>query len=146
MAEISVPAWPMPIHQTKFVMSNAQPTGMLLPQIPMPFMNRCPTDTSRRPASVADTPRPAIQPAETFRVRTMELILSVIVANECPGAMYAPCCSPPPAGPVTFVSAMRYFSPCASPAASPVARAGCTFFNAARYVVRGRVFSSPRSE
>ena len=36
IAEISVPAWPMPIHQTKLMMSNAQPTGMLLPQIPMP--------------------------------------------------------------------------------------------------------------
>jgi hypothetical protein len=40
IAEISVPAWPMPIHQTKLMMSNAQPTGMLLPQIPMPFMSR----------------------------------------------------------------------------------------------------------
>ena len=29
-AEMSVPAWPMPIHQTKFVMSQAQPTGLLL--------------------------------------------------------------------------------------------------------------------
>src|SRR6266851_2544643 len=38
IAEISVPAWPMPIHQTKFVMSNAQPTGTLLPQMPMPFV------------------------------------------------------------------------------------------------------------
>ena len=36
MALISVPAWPMPIHQTKLVMSKAQPTGMLLPQAPMP--------------------------------------------------------------------------------------------------------------
>ncbi len=26
MAEISVPAWPMPIQKTKLVMSNAQPT------------------------------------------------------------------------------------------------------------------------
>ena len=40
MAEISVPAWPMPIHQTKLVMSKAQPTGMLLPQMPMPLTNR----------------------------------------------------------------------------------------------------------
>ena len=40
MAEMSVPAWPMPIHHTKFVMSKAQPTGMLLPQIPMPLTNR----------------------------------------------------------------------------------------------------------
>src|SRR5260370_30169033 len=40
IAEISVPAWPMPIHQTKFVMSNAQPTGMVLPQMPMPLFTR----------------------------------------------------------------------------------------------------------
>ena len=40
MAEISVPAWPMPIHHTKLVMSKAQPTGMLLPQMPMPFTKR----------------------------------------------------------------------------------------------------------
>ena len=36
MAEISVPAWPMPIQKTKLVMSKAQATGMLLPQTPMP--------------------------------------------------------------------------------------------------------------
>jgi hypothetical protein len=35
MAEISVPAWPIPIHQTKLMMSYAQPTGMLLPQTPI---------------------------------------------------------------------------------------------------------------
>jgi hypothetical protein len=92
-------------------------------------------------------PRPISQPTENFCVRTIELILSVTVANECPGAMYAACCSrPPAAGAVTLVSAMRYFSPCASPAAASPASSGFTFFNAARYVVRGRVFRSPRSE
>ena len=30
IAEISVPAWPIPIQNTKFVMSHAQPTGLLL--------------------------------------------------------------------------------------------------------------------
>ena len=40
IAEISVPAWPMPIHHTKFVMSNAHPIGMLLPQMPMPVNTR----------------------------------------------------------------------------------------------------------
>lgn len=39
-AEISVPAWPMPIHQTKLTMSKPQATGMLMPQIPMPLANR----------------------------------------------------------------------------------------------------------
>ena len=33
---MNVPAWPIPIHQTKLVMAKAQATGMLLPQTPMP--------------------------------------------------------------------------------------------------------------
>ena len=36
IAEISVPAWPMPIQKTKFVMSNAQPTVRFSPHVPMP--------------------------------------------------------------------------------------------------------------
>ena len=40
MAEISVPACPMPIHQTKLTMSKPQPTGMLTPQMPVPVNTR----------------------------------------------------------------------------------------------------------
>ena len=40
IAEISVPAWPMPIQNTKLVMSNAQPTVLLSPQMPIPLANR----------------------------------------------------------------------------------------------------------
>ena len=36
IAEISVPAWPMPIQNTKFVMSNAHPTVLFKPQTPTP--------------------------------------------------------------------------------------------------------------
>ena len=36
IAEMSVPAWPMPIQKTKFVMSNAHPTVVFKPQVPMP--------------------------------------------------------------------------------------------------------------
>ena len=36
IAEIRVPAWPMPIHQTKLMMAKAQPMGTLTPQIPTP--------------------------------------------------------------------------------------------------------------
>ena len=39
MAEISVPAWPIPIHQTKLTMAKPQPTGMLMPQIPTPTIS-----------------------------------------------------------------------------------------------------------
>ena len=40
IAEISVPAWPIPIHHTKLTMANPQPTGMLMPQMPTPLTNR----------------------------------------------------------------------------------------------------------
>src|SRR2546426_12344588 len=36
IAEMSVPAWPIPIQKTKFVMSNAQPTVELSPHVPIP--------------------------------------------------------------------------------------------------------------
>ena len=36
MAEIkAVRAWPMPIHQTKLMIGNAQPIGIFVPQMPM---------------------------------------------------------------------------------------------------------------
>ena len=37
---MNVPAWPMPIHQTKLVIANAHATGMLLPHMPMPVEHR----------------------------------------------------------------------------------------------------------
>jgi hypothetical protein len=40
IAEISVPAWPMPTQNTKLTMSQAQPTGTLLPQTPTPVQIR----------------------------------------------------------------------------------------------------------
>jgi hypothetical protein len=36
MAEISVPAWPMPTQKTKLMMPKPHATGRLLPQVPMP--------------------------------------------------------------------------------------------------------------
>ena len=35
-----MPAWPMPIHQTKLMIAKPQPTGMLTPQMPMPLMTQ----------------------------------------------------------------------------------------------------------
>ena len=34
---MNVPAWPIPIHQTKLTIANPQATGMLTPQMPTPF-------------------------------------------------------------------------------------------------------------
>ena len=40
MAEIKVPAWPIPIQNTKFVMSQPQKTGLLFPHTPIPVVTR----------------------------------------------------------------------------------------------------------
>ena len=37
IAEMSVPAWPMPIHQTKLMMANPQATGCVMAQMPTPL-------------------------------------------------------------------------------------------------------------
>ena len=37
IAEINVPAWPMPTQKTKLMMSKAQKTGRLFPHTPMPM-------------------------------------------------------------------------------------------------------------
>ena len=37
---MNVPAWPIPIHQTKLMIPNAHATGMLLPHTPMPVEHR----------------------------------------------------------------------------------------------------------
>ena len=36
IAEMNVPAWPMPIHHTKLVIEKLHATGMSLPQVPIP--------------------------------------------------------------------------------------------------------------
>src|SRR3954466_9768785 len=40
MAEMSVPAWPIPIQNTKLTMSHAQLTGFAWPQTPTPVATR----------------------------------------------------------------------------------------------------------
>ena len=40
MAEMSVPAWPMPTQNTKFTMAQPQPTVLLTPQTPTPVVIR----------------------------------------------------------------------------------------------------------
>ena len=46
-AEMKVPACPMPIQNTKCTIPSAHPTGMLLPQVPIP------SPTVRRMAAVS---------------------------------------------------------------------------------------------
>src|ERR1700683_4398812 len=89
MAEISVPAWPIPIHQTKLMIGNAQPTGMLVPQMPMPLRKRYTTDTVRTVTSVKPTNMNTNHAIGVFFVRTMKVSLSAIVRYEWPGPMSA---------------------------------------------------------
>jgi hypothetical protein len=37
IAELKVPAWAIPTHQTKFTIANPHATGMFTPQTPTPF-------------------------------------------------------------------------------------------------------------
>ena len=39
-ALMNVPAWPIPIHQTKLTIANPHATGMSMPQIPTPLSSR----------------------------------------------------------------------------------------------------------
>ena len=40
---MNVPAWPIPIHQTKFMIAKPHATGILTPQMPTP-LNEQPAD------------------------------------------------------------------------------------------------------
>jgi hypothetical protein len=88
MAEISVPAWPMPIHQTKQMMSQPQPTGTLLPQTPMPVMKRFVTAKRKTFSSANPMPKPASHHFGVFTSFsvTASAIRSVTVAGVWPGA------------------------------------------------------------
>src|SRR6185436_4141538 len=88
MAEIRVPAWPMPIHQTKLMMSKPQPTGQLIPQMPTPFQNSQQTPTRKRLRKANATPKPMNHQRGVFW-RMTSLILSVTVPGVCPGATTA---------------------------------------------------------
>ncbi len=80
IAEISVPAWPMPIHQTKFTIAKPQPTGMLIPQIPTPTI-RSLTIVSRRSWRAMNEMPNARYHHRGVLFRTTALILSVTVAG-----------------------------------------------------------------
>src|SRR5581483_2566027 len=138
IAEISVPAWPIPIHQTKLTIANPHPTGMLMPQMPTPFTNRYAIETNSTLARKKANRKPTHQPTGVRRASTIELILSVTEPKVCPGAMTADVAEPTTAA---LGSSMGIRS---SATYSPIS--GLTFRMAARYVVRGRVFSSPSSE
>src|SRR6266702_8468478 len=53
IADMSVPACPIPIQKTKLVMSQAHPSGMLFPQVPTPVEIWYPRQKSPKVAALA---------------------------------------------------------------------------------------------
>src|SRR5699024_12703433 len=47
IAEIRVPAWPIPTHHTKLTIAQPQPTGLLSPHNPIPSQTRYPIAPKR---------------------------------------------------------------------------------------------------
>ena len=86
MAEISVPAWPIPIHQTKLMIAKPQATGCVMPQIPTPFRKSQVTAVSSTVAPPPAKLKRANQPIGVCGVSTMRTIFSVIDRKVWPGA------------------------------------------------------------
>ena len=81
MAEISVPAWPIPIHQTKLTIAKPQAAGMRMPQMPTPLIISM-VMTMFRSISRRKCDQEAEYPAgRRAAVSTIELILSVTVSK-----------------------------------------------------------------
>ena len=83
-AEISVPAWPIPIHQTKFVMANAQATGISMPQMPTPLARRYVIEIMNTTNKNKPNPNVYHQNGGVLRVSTIELICSLTVSKVVP--------------------------------------------------------------
>ena len=92
MAEISVPAWPMPIHQTKLMMAKPQATGCEMAQMPTPLRKSQVSATSSTVAPPPAKVNSANQPIGVCGVSTMRAIFSVMDRKVCPGAItrYSP--------------------------------------------------------
>src|ERR1700678_1818029 len=89
IAEISVPAWPIPIHHTKLMIANPPAPGIVTPQIPTPFRKSQVSAIATSVATPPATVRPANQPSGVFDVSTMSAIICVTDLKLCPGAITA---------------------------------------------------------
>ena len=86
IAEISVPAWPIPIHQTKLTIAKPQATGTLIPQMPTPTTSSQVTAKFSSITSANAIANPTHHARGVRRVSTIELIRSVTEAMVWPGA------------------------------------------------------------
>ena len=67
MAEINVPAWPMPTQKTKLTIAKPQLTGLFRPQMPVPSQNSQPIETPNRPSIASDGRKKNHQPIGVLR-------------------------------------------------------------------------------
>src|ERR1700722_17553588 len=85
IAEISVPAWPIPIHQTKLMMAKPHATGWVIAQMPTPFRNSQVTATSSSMATEPPTEITPNHPSGVCGVSTISEIFAVTDLKVWPG-------------------------------------------------------------
>ena len=74
MAEINVPAWPIPIHQTKLTIANPQAIGTFIPQIPIPRTSKYASANIITMKPIKPTPNMTNHSSGVLRVSTTPLI------------------------------------------------------------------------
>jgi citrate synthase len=84
IAEISVPAWPMPTQNTKLTMGKPQATGWLLPQTPTPVRIRYPMSRPSIPSSETEIAKQMYQALGGRRRSAMEQTFSVTDEKSLP--------------------------------------------------------------
>ncbi len=83
---MSVPAWPIPIHQTKLTMAKPHATGISTPQMPMPRRKSHATATISRNRNPEATAKAAHHQRERIRARGIDATSSVIEPSVAPGS------------------------------------------------------------
>src|SRR4026209_714082 len=76
---MSVPAWPIPIQKTKFVMSKAHPTVLFRPNTPMPVLTSYATQAAPIASAVSEVKKQANHPApgHVFSGRATSSVISL---------------------------------------------------------------------
>ena len=129
-----MPAWPIPIHQTKLTIAKPQPMGMLMPQIPTPLMMSQAIDMNST-ITIAESQRKSRQPAQPERAGENDR--GDLVGDRGVGVPWFE----HRIEPADFGRIYRRLRD-----AHAFSSSGFGLRTAARYVVRGRALSSPRIE
>ena len=84
IAEMSVPACPIPIQKTKFTMAYPHPTGLLTPQVPTPQKIRNGTNTPSNPSTEKDSRKNIHQPIVGFCSTIWHTLSEMVVLSSLP--------------------------------------------------------------